>query len=659
MQELLALVRVGELKFEDIESHQKLTAKRQSKLGDTLSTRITQRVIVLVLLMILLLPLISYSPANYGAEYSTKLLHRITCNSTLSEAVRKNFTEYWVDSLEYSSANVEPLSTQSNRYLLYLKVDSSLYSDEVVNYNGALQSYRESVLQMFKYSTVDSGSTCTTHAIFSQNPLLKLTAEYSIILIIVVGVILVIGSIVFTDDAQVLVLDPIDRMMNMVEAVAKDPLCKYNLSGNDDGHEEEQETKLLEKTIEKITGLLRVGFGEAGAGIISANLQSNGSNNSTISALLPGQRVYALVGFCDIHHFEECLLALNQDVLNFVNSIAEIVHFNVHRWGGQCNKNLGNAFVIVWRIGDEVSILQSQQDIRKGRMSTDNSLKVSSKSSKNKVIDLKRIPGIDELADQALIGYLKVIADINRKKEILSYQTEPRLVNMLRGEQFKVRMGFGLHAGWAIEGAVGSVYKVDATYLSPHVNMAARLETSSRQYGVPLLMSHFFFELCSTVAQSKCRKIDVVTVKGSEVPIGLFTYDCLQDQIFPVENTRSKKPSYDQDDVETNVQFRNNTIGPVFLTEKDSTEDVFEQDADLLALRSHIFQEFVDTFNEGVSSYLIGDWSTARIFLEASNKLMVPTFGCDGPSKTLLEYMETRNWTAPNDWAGFRPLTSK
>ena len=29
----------------------------------------------------------------------------------------------------------------------------------------------------------------------------------------------------------------------------------------------------------------------------------------------------------------------------------------------------------------------------------------------------------------------------------------------------------------------GSLQKVDATYLSPHVNMAARLETASRQYG--------------------------------------------------------------------------------------------------------------------------------------------------------------------------------
>ena len=52
-------------------------------------------------------------------------------------------------------------------------------------------------------------------------------------------------------------------------------------------------------------------------------------------------------------------------------------------------------------------------------------------------------------------------------------------------------------------------------YLSPHVNMAARLETSSRQYGVPLLASHFVHELLSPEVQKLCRMVDVVTVKGS------------------------------------------------------------------------------------------------------------------------------------------------
>jgi hypothetical protein len=103
-------------------------------------------------------------------------------------------------------------------------------------------------------------------------------------------------------------------MMNLVEAVALDPLKPLSFSKTD-GESGEYETKLLETTIEKITTLLRVGFGEAGANIIKANLEvKDGENTSAINPLLPGIRVYAVVGFCDIHHFDECLLLLERDV---------------------------------------------------------------------------------------------------------------------------------------------------------------------------------------------------------------------------------------------------------------------------------------------------------------------------------------------------------
>lgn len=42
-----------------------------------------------------------------------------------------------------------------------------------------------------------------------------------------------------------------------------------------------------------------------------------------------------------------------------------------------------------------------------------------------------------------------------------------------------VHLGFGLHTGWAIEGAIGSKHKIDASYLSPHVNLASRLQVRS------------------------------------------------------------------------------------------------------------------------------------------------------------------------------------
>ena len=49
-----------------------------------------------------------------------------------------------------------------------------------------------------------------------------------------------------------------------------------------------------------------------------------------------------------------------------------------------------------------------------------------------------------------------------------------------RMPNYSVKMGFGLHVGWAIEGAIGSNFKIDASYLSPNVNMASRLEAATK-----------------------------------------------------------------------------------------------------------------------------------------------------------------------------------
>jgi Adenylate cyclase, family 3 (some proteins contain HAMP domain) len=81
-------------------------------------------------------------------------------------------------------------------------------------------------------------------------------------------------------------------------------------------------------------------------------------------------------------------------------------------------------------------------------------------------------------------------------------------------------MGFGLHVGWAIEGAIGSEYKIDASYLSPNVNMASRLEAATKQYGVPILISGELYKLATSETKKHMRHIDRVTVKGSVEPMG-------------------------------------------------------------------------------------------------------------------------------------------
>ena len=55
-----------------------------------------------------------------------------------------------------------------------------------------------------------------------------------------------------------------------------------------------------------------------------------------------------------------------------------------------------------------------------------------------------------------------------------------------------------MHFGWAIEGAIGSPLKIDASYLSPNVNLSSRLEAATKQYGVQVSP----YALCGTARTS-------------------------------------------------------------------------------------------------------------------------------------------------------------
>ena len=78
----------------------------------------------------------------------------------------------------------------------------------------------------------------------------------------------------------------------------------------------------------------------------------------------------------------------------------------------------------------------------------------------------------------SVIGFLKIISAIKKSRKLQKYK-ESKALNE-RMPNYCVKMGFGLHVGWAIEGAIGSFYKIDASYLSPNVNMASRLEAATK-----------------------------------------------------------------------------------------------------------------------------------------------------------------------------------
>ncbi len=97
-------------------------------------------------------------------------------------------------------------------------------------------------------------------------------------------------------------------------------------------------------------------------------------------------------------------------------------------------------------------------------------------------------------------------------------------------ENFKVAIGFGLHAGWAIEGAIGTELKIDISYLSSNVNWSSRLEALTKVYKKEILFTDTIYNLIrSNFMQSLIRKIDRVTVEGSNVATDIYTIDIKSD----------------------------------------------------------------------------------------------------------------------------------
>lgn len=646
--ELLEMAKSGLITLEEYTNKLKeADEEKQSRVGAVLSNLTTQRVIVLGLTMLCVVPLLETTEVSLGPSESTKILHNFNKRHAdnpraLTTATFETYQQYAFFPSDYLSEGkylvyleFQPASAFFNRSWVCPDYEvlpvtcpsgSTCAPDKVVCVNeknlleGLRRSYPEEVDVLEEgpstcMSTNGTKTVCKVVAKYSLKTEIKSDAFLDVLTTLFVAMLLLLTVYVFQSLSDRLVLTPIQSMVDLVEAVAEDPSREFELSAEGGGN---YETRHIESAIQKITGLLRVGFGIAGAEIIRENLQnSDSASDEPLDLLSAGKRIYAAFGFCDIHEFDHVTDVLAVEIMDFVNNVACVVHEHVDTWDGQCNKNLGNSFLVLWRVPPAMT-------------------------AGNSNIDVTRLPSMRVIADKALIAFVKVALDINRDETLLAYRSDERLTH--EGHPFRVAMGFGLHIGWAIEGPVGSLQKVDATYLSPHVNMTARLETASRQYGVPLLMSEIFFRCLSEKAKEQCRKLDRISVKGSVQSIDIFTFDGHPDAVLP----RKRQLFLEQDssrtyDPDNNVQYWN-------------------VDDDLRAFKAHFPPELHALHAAGVSCYLRGDWTQARDKLQqVDNTLKDGGFGGDGPSRTLLGFMGRRGFEAPPEWdeKKGRALTSK
>jgi hypothetical protein len=126
-----------------------------------------------------------------------------------------------------------------------------------------------------------------------------------------------------------------ERMMSTIVALQRNPLARAQLSGieRDDPNKQQSsskdahapvrmnETLMLERTLEKLTGLLQVGFGAAGSRMIAKALNLNaglGAGGAQLDPLVAGRTMLGIYGFCDIRRFTDATECLREEVMPYV-----------------------------------------------------------------------------------------------------------------------------------------------------------------------------------------------------------------------------------------------------------------------------------------------------------------------------------------------------
>lgn len=670
---MLRILRV--VKSKNKNGEVKVQISEPSKIGQVLTEKTTRRLIVLVLMIIIVSPIIDGSvdlTSDDFQVYELERLHRFTQDYNVSGEItqahfRKMVEDYvrecnglllnlhvtnidnstmqtWVSETKFQPTSSGDWVAGSAYSLVKNPKTSWTYNaywigDPTTKYRSTEYTVVENLgcYTDNKCTDCDSASgtsLCHSWAIYDIKSYQVQAGEYNIGKTLVVMFSLGVSIFVLTKDAETMIIGPIERMMRLVKQLAENPLgttvAKREIYETE--AKEDYETKMLEDTLSKIGRLLQVGFGAAGTEIIAKNMGST----SDLDVMIPGKKITSIFGFGIIEHFTETCSVLEEDVITYINTIADIVHGDAQVFHGAANKNIGSAFLLAWKICDGAlpGIRDPRDPADKPRMELIEKIRkregIHVKSAGAGSVNRRVTP--TELVDSALTAVLKMRVDIhnaNHHGVLLKYCTNKKLIAAF--EHFEVHLGFGLHIGWAIEGAIGSKYKIDASYLSPNVNMAARLEAATGQFDVPMLASEWFVDELSPEARRYCRKIDRVAVKGSEIPMDLWTFDI---GYYPPDGVQ---PFIDPDGMQKPVEF--------------ATDSIYH------TLQEGIPTGFFENFHEGIGAYFGGRWDVAQQKLTTANQIWE-----DGPTKVVLRVMESESngtFTAPSWWKGYRQLTEK
>jgi class 3 adenylate cyclase len=197
-------------------------------------------------------------------------------------------------------------------------------------------------------------------------------------------------------------------------------------------------------------------------------LTKQGLNNIELG---DGESGVVTILFADIRSFTSLSETLSsQELLDFLNSYFEKMNAPIHMNGGFIDKFIGDAIMALF-IDDDPAI-----------------------AARNAV--------------RTSLDMVSVLEVFNEKRA--QEQLDP------------ISIGIGIHTGEAVLGTVGSADRMDSTVLGDAVNLASRIESLTKQYGVQVLVSSSTHKYVENEETIRYREIGTVKVRGREVTVTIF-----------------------------------------------------------------------------------------------------------------------------------------
>ncbi len=114
-------------------------------------------------------------------------------------------------------------------------------------------------------------------------------------------------------------------------------------------------------------------------------------------------------------------------------------------------------------------------------------------------------------ADDALGGSIAMLHELARFND-----------ERVRGGHKPIAIGIGLNTGLMMLGTVGGKSRMESTVISDAVNLASRIETMTKSYGVSILIAEHTYYSLRDASKYRIRFADRVRVKGKEQPQSIY-----------------------------------------------------------------------------------------------------------------------------------------